>query len=135
MAYPSRFTYTFTVPESVIDDFGHVNNVAYVQWMQDATIRHGQAVGYVSPENSEWFVREHHIEYLNSAYSGEELEVQTWLSEIKRVRAHRQYVFVRKSDGKTVARGDTHWVHIDATTGRPMAIPADLQEWFPVTAS
>lgn len=26
------FAYSFTVPATVIDENGHVNNVAYVQW-------------------------------------------------------------------------------------------------------
>jgi len=134
MSYPSIFTYTFTVPQSVIDENGHVNNVAYVQWMQDAAIRHGEAVGYKQPENTGWFVREHRIEYFLSAFSGDELEVHAWLSEIKRIRLHRRYEFIRKSDGKTVAKGETDWVYVDAKTGRPIAIPADIQELFPVTA-
>jgi acyl-CoA thioester hydrolase len=35
----SIFSYTFTVPQSAIDEYGHVNNVIYVQWMQDAAIQ------------------------------------------------------------------------------------------------
>lgn len=132
MTYPSIFTYTFTIPQSVIDENGHVNNVAYVQWMQDAAIRHGEAVGYKQPKNTGWFVREHRIEYFLSTFSGEELEVHAWLSEIKRVRLHRRYEFIRKLDGKIVAKGETDWVYVDATTGRPIAIPADIQELFPV---
>ena len=34
-----------TVPASVIDGNGHVNNVAYVQWMQDVAILHFEALG------------------------------------------------------------------------------------------
>jgi len=33
------------VPAEVVDGNGHVNNVAYVQWMQDAAIRHSRASG------------------------------------------------------------------------------------------
>ena len=32
------YSKTFIIPESVIDENGHVNNVAYVQWMQDTAI-------------------------------------------------------------------------------------------------
>jgi len=32
----------FTIPENVIDENGHVNNVAYVQWMQDAAVTRDQ---------------------------------------------------------------------------------------------
>ena len=126
------FTYSFTIPESVIDENGHVNNIAFVQWMQEAAIRHGEALDYKQPENTGWFVREHRVEYLLPAFLGEELEVRAWLSEIKRVRLHRRYEFIRKSDGKVVVKGETDWVYVDATSGRPIAIPADIQVLFPI---
>ena len=60
MSYPSIFTYTFTVLPNAIDEYGHVNNVMYVQWMQDTAIRHGESIPeYKPPENTGWFVREH----------------------------------------------------------------------------
>ncbi|MGD8405983.1 MAG: hypothetical protein PVJ21_20170 [Anaerolineales bacterium] len=34
MSHPSIYVYTFTIPQNVIDEYAHVNNVAYVQWMQ-----------------------------------------------------------------------------------------------------
>ena len=73
MSHPSIFSYTFTIPQSVIDENGHVNNVAFVQWMQDAAIRHGQErlAGYngynlnttwMLNQNATFVVREHRIE-------------------------------------------------------------------------
>ena len=129
------FVYNFTIPESVIDENGHVNNVAYVQWMQEAAIRHGQEwlTGYTGYNEDATFVaREHRIEYLSPAFLGEELEIHTWLDEIKRVRAHRRYEFIRKSDGRVVAKGETDWVYMDMKTGRLIAIPANILDLFPV---
>lgn len=129
------FTYNFTIPASVIDENGHVNNVAYLQWMQDTGIRVQESMisaGYSLPENTTWYAREHRIEYLLPAFLGEELKVSTWISEIKRVRAHRRYEFLRISDGKVVVKGETDWVFVDAKTGRPMAIPAITLEFLPV---
>ena len=127
------FSYSFIIPESVIDENGHVNNVAYVQWMQEAAIRHPESVTVYKPaENTTWYAREHRIEYLLPAFPGEEIEVRTWLSEIKRVRAHRKYEFLRKSDRKVIVKGETDWVYVNAKTGRPIAIPAVVGELFPV---
>jgi acyl-CoA thioester hydrolase len=129
----SIFSYSFTIPENVIDENGHVNNVAYVQWMQDAAIRHGESITEYKPaENTTWYAREHRIEYLLPAFLGEEIEVRTWLTEIKRVRVHRKYQFLRKADGKVIVKGETDWVYIDSNTGRPRAIPAIISELFPV---
>lgn len=134
MTHPPVFTYTFTIPESVIDENDHVNNVAYVQWMQDVVIRVGEAVGYKKPENTGWFVREHRIEYLTPAVLGDEIEVRTWITEWKRVRAQRRYEFIRKADGKAIARGETQWVFVELPTGRPIPVPAEVQALFPVVA-
>ena len=131
----SIFSYRFTVPENVIDENGHVNNVAYVQWMQDSAIRHGQSIPDYNPaENTTWYAREHRIEYLLPAFLGEVLEIRTWLSEIKRVRVHRNYEFIRKADGKLIAKGETDCVYVDSETGRPLAIPANISELFPIRA-
>jgi len=127
------FAYSFIIPENVIDENGHVNNVAYVQWMQDAAIRHAEALtDYTPAENTTWYAREHRIEYLLPAFLGEEIEVRTWLSEIKRVRVHRKYEFTRKSDGKVIVRGETDWVYVDTRSGKPLAIPDEALELFPV---
>ena len=130
------FSYSFTIPENVIDDNGHVNNVAYVQWMQDAAIRHGQErlAGYngFNLENATFVAREHRIKYLSPAFVGEELEIRTWVDEIRRVQAHRRYEFIRNSDGKVIVKGETVWVYINIETGRPMALPANFLELFPI---
>jgi len=132
MSNSAIFTYTFTVQQNVIDQNGHVNNMAYIQWMQIAAIRHGESAAYKPAENTGWFVREHRIEYLLPTFLGEEIELRTWITEWKRVRLHRRYEFIRSSDGKVVARGETDWVHVDTKTGRPITIPGEIQALFPV---
>ena len=135
MSNPSIFSYTLTVPQSAIDDYGHVNNVTYLQWMQDAALRHPESIpGYMQPENTGWYVREHRIKYLSPAYLDDEIEVRTWISEFKRVRGIRKYEFLRKADSKIVVEGETQWVFIELTTGRPTLIPAEMLAFFPVVA-
>ncbi|MEP7135087.1 MAG: hypothetical protein ABI904_09155 [Chloroflexota bacterium] len=36
------------------------------------------------------------------------------------------------SNGKVIAKGESEWVYVDATTGRPIALPAGVEEFFPV---
>jgi acyl-CoA thioester hydrolase len=39
MPNPNRiYSRFFTIPRSAIDENGHVNNMAYVQWMQDIAV-------------------------------------------------------------------------------------------------
>jgi acyl-CoA thioester hydrolase len=128
-------TYSFTVPASAIDEYGHVNNVTYVQWMQDAAIRHVRSItDFTYAENTGWFAREHRIEYLVPAFEGDEIEVRTWLAEVKRVRIIRKYEFRRKADDAILARGSTQWIYVELSSGRPLPIPAGMLDLFPVIA-
>ena len=127
------FTYRFAVSPDVIDRNGHVNNVAYVQWMQDAAVKHSKEL--VSDElyrslDATWFARSHHIEYLSPAFPNDNIEVRTWLSECRRVRCTRKYEFVRVEDQKLVARGQTDWVFVSRNSGRPKSIPLELLKAF-----
>ena len=127
------YTYEFTVPQTAVDENGHANNVMYVQWMQDAAVQHYQAMGGEQPTRAlgaTWVVRSHSIEYLRPAYAGEQLKAQTWVVDLRRVRSLRRYRFLRSTDGELMARGETQWVFVDATSGAPRAIPPQVAELF-----
>lgn len=49
MPITSIYSKTITIPQTVIDENGRVNNVAYVQWMQDIAIEHYASIGGASP--------------------------------------------------------------------------------------
>jgi acyl-CoA thioester hydrolase len=127
------YEYQFTVPAIAVDQLGHVNNVQYVQWMQEMAIRHysslggedvGQALG------GTWVVREHHITYKNPAFEGDEILARTWVVDFRRVRSLRRYQFIRSRDGKMLVKGETDWVFVNIDTGRPISIPAEISRIF-----
>ncbi len=129
------YVYQFTIPSDAIDENGHVNNVRYVQWMQDVATRHYESLGGIPIAMSvggTWVVRSHHIDYLRPAFAGEEIEARTWIVDVHRVRSLRRYEFVRKSDGQVLVKGATDWVFVDAKTGRPMALPPEIGQLFPL---
>ena len=119
------FTKTITIPASAIDENGHVNNVTYVQWMQDIAVEHYATAGGVTAQgqNATWVVREHKVEYLRPAFARQEIEIRTWVEDARRVRSLRKYEFVRVSDSSLLVRGETDWVFVDSSTGRPLPIP------------
>ena len=135
MSVSSTYSKTITILNSAIDENGHVNNVMYVQWMQDIAVEHYASIGGVAAqgENATWVVREHRIEYLLPAFENEEMEIKTWVENIRRVRSLRRYEFVRKSDGKVLVKGETDWVFVDTKTGRPLAIPQEVENIFKQT--
>jgi acyl-CoA thioester hydrolase len=135
MPVSSIYTKAFIIPRSAIDENGHVNNVAYVQWMQDIAVEHYSSIGGVAAQglDATWVVREHKIEYLLPAFTGEEIEIKTWVENVRRVRSLRKYEFVRKADGKVLVRGETDWVFVDLKSGTPRAIPEEVSRVFTIS--
>jgi len=125
----------FVVDEAVLDDNGHVNNVAYVQWMQQVAIAHADITGGTAATQEAgctWVVRSHRVEYLRPAFLGERIEVRTWIANLRRVASERRYRFLRADDGTELARGATDWIFVDADNGRPRRIPETVTAVFDV---
>lgn len=116
-----------------LDENGHVNNVVWVQWMQDVATAHSDAVGGTAAmyaAGGMWVARAHHIEYLAPAFSGDRIEAVTWVADLRRVRSRRRYRFFHAESGKLLARGETDWVYLDRETGRPRSVPDEVMARF-----
>ena len=130
MAISPTYSKTIIIPKNSIDENGHVNNVAYVQWMQEIAVEHYDSIGGIKAQGSDttWVIREHRIEYLLPAFEGEEIEIRTWVENVRKVRSLRKYEFVRKADGRLLVKGETDWVFVNVETGAPQAIPQEVTD-------
>jgi acyl-CoA thioester hydrolase len=124
------------VGDDEIDEQGRANNVVYVAWMQDAALAHSAALGW-TPERYlrlglGWVARSHRIDYLQPAIAGDQIVVETRVSEMKRATSKRVYRILRRSDRTLLAKAETHWAFVNYTTGKPTRIPDEIASAFPV---
>lgn len=131
---PRIYIRPLTVTADVIDVQRHVNNLAYLRWMQEVAIEHSTAQGwsmerYVS-SGTGWVVRSHFIEYLRPAFLDEQLSLLTWVGDVRRQSSRRRYLFWRPADRQVVARAETVWVFVELKRGKPVPIPDDLRTAF-----
>jgi len=127
------YRWEFPIPADAIDSNGHVNNVQFVQWMQDVAIRHSDHTGgwtMAKQEGGTWFARSHQIEYLSQAFEQDQLVVLTWVVDVARARSKRRFRFFRATDKALLARAETEWVFVDATSGRPRSIPDSVRACY-----
>ena len=127
------YEHNIEVGASAIDANGHVNNVEFVRWMQEAAVAHADAAGCTAATQAAgatWVVRSHHVEYQRPAFAGDRLRVLTWVADFRRAFSLRRYRFVRTSDGTVLAKGETDWVFVDTKAGRPRSIPDDVKGMF-----
>lgn len=122
------FRQTRRVSWSDLDPAGHVNNARYLNYLEDCAIgdarSRGWTMGRMLEEGGFAIVaRRYRIEYLAPAYLDEELELATWISDVRRASAVRHFAVRRAADGALLARARALWAWVDPATGRPVRIP------------
>ena len=134
----TTFDVLYSVQDKDIDALGHVNNVVYVQWMQDVATAYVDALGlgltqYLELKHAMVAV-EHQVQYRKAALLGEQLVLRTWLSDLNALYSTRQYLFYRPSDRSIIFTGQTKWACVEIATGRPKRLsPSFTQAYQPLT--
>jgi acyl-CoA thioester hydrolase len=127
------YRYDLVVPQQAIDKNGHVNNIEYLRWMQEAALLHADSIGCTRATmaaGGRWVIRSHRIEYFRPAFVGEHVAVLTWVSNVRRVQSLRKYKMIRSEDHAVLAEAETDWIFTDAQTGRLRSIPKEVSALF-----
>lgn len=133
----SPFIIDLQVGAEDIDGLGHANNAVYVSWLERGGWRHSQRLGLDLAEyrrlDRAMAVVRHEIDYLSSAYEGDELQLATWIVEWdRRLKMTRHFQLVRPADGTTLLRAQTTFVCIELSTGKPKRMPAEFVDGYGV---
>jgi acyl-CoA thioester hydrolase len=132
---PTPFVIDLQVVADDIDGLGHANNAVYVSWLERCAWRHSQSLGLDLTEyrrlDRAMAVVRHEVDYLASAYEGDELQVATWIIESdQKLRMSRHFQLTRPADGVTLLRAKTTFVCIELSTGKPKRMPQEFLEGY-----
>jgi len=136
---PAVFEFSHMVADDELDAvINHVNNLAYLKWMQSAAVAHSAAQGWPADRYRElgsgWVVRSHQIEYLQPAFGRDSIVVRTWVADLKKVTSLRRYTIVRQSEAReiTLAVASTDWAFIHFASHQLKRIPREVAEAFDI---
>ena len=114
---------------SDIDEQGHVNNLVYLRWVQDAAVSHWRVLATPAElDGIAWVVLRHEIDYVRAALDGDRITLRTWVGTATRMTFERHTEIVRSRDGQVLAKARTLWCPIDSRTGRLCRIGPGLRE-------
>ena len=129
-----RYTARWPVRQYELDQYGHVNNAVYLNWVEQVAVDHVEALGlgrdWAVANSGAWVVREHRIVYHRPVVQGDVVLVTTLPQELRGVTGRRRTEINRESDGELVTEAETIWVWVRSSDGRPMRIPAELIRRF-----
>ena len=127
----TAYEIVFPVAPEEIDELGHVNNVNYLRWVQEAATAHWRAAAPADElERLVWVVLRHEIDYKTPARLGDSIIARTWVGAATKLRFERYVEIVRASDRRVLAQALTVWCPLDAKTLRPTAVSETVRTVF-----
>ena len=126
-----RFHIAFKAEEDDIDELGHVNNAAWVIWIQDASVAHWLAAA--RPEDRDRFVAvvlRHEVDYRGNMRAGDEAIAATWVDGTPRGARYTRRVEFAGADGKKLVASLSEWALIDRQTGKLARVSAEIAAPF-----
>jgi len=125
------FEKTITVSEADLDQLNHVNNVRYVQWVQDMAEAHWlQNANKAILENYFWVLVSHHIDYKRQAILGDVLRLKTYVSKYEGFFSLRQVEIYNSLNDKLLVKSETKWCLMSMASKTPIRIPSELITLF-----
>jgi acyl-CoA thioester hydrolase len=125
------FEMIVSVRSDDIDEQNHVNNAVYLRWVQEVATAHWKALASAEAQAAiRWVVLRHEIDYHSPARLSDEVLLRTWVGAAGRLRFERFTEIRRNSDQQFFAQARTLWVPVDASTGKPVRVSAELRSQF-----
>jgi acyl-CoA thioester hydrolase len=106
-----------------IDFVGHVNNIVYVQWLENARIKLIEAMGLTISQIAEQdeilpIITETDIKYKKPLFLSDKVRVEVWVSEMFNVSANFKFRFLNEK-GEVCSSAQQKVLFIDKATLRP----------------
>ena len=132
---PAAFTGTHRVVDEEIDEYDHVNNAVYLQWLDRIAWAHSAQLGLPLERclaiRCGMAVRHTRVDYLEAARLGDILVLATWIvASDHRLRCTRRFEILRVADGRRVLEAEIDFFSLNLDTGRPCRFPREFTECY-----
>lgn len=114
-----------------LDEMNHVNNVQYLQWVQDVAKAHWESAAITQwLEDYAWVALNHFIEYKKPAFLNETLVLRTHVHEFNGVKSVRLVRIFKKETDDLLVQAKTEWCMIRRDILRPVRVPDEIVKPF-----
>ena len=119
------FRHSVAIDPGDIDDMGHVNNAAYLKWVQEAVVDYWQSV---APPDAVarhlWVALKHEITYLRPTFLQDTVVAEVIAEKVEGARAFFRTVLRRGED--VLSEIQSCWCCLDAASKRPARLARDV---------
>lgn len=119
-----------TVSQKDLDDLNHVNNIVYIQWVQEISKAHWLAVAEKIIDNYVWVVRRHDITYYDAAKLNDKIHITTHIEKTKGPISFREVEMRNNKTQTLILKATTEWCLLNAKTFKPIRVPEAIKKLF-----
>jgi acyl-CoA thioester hydrolase len=132
---PAAFTGTHRVVAEEIDEYEHVNNTVYLQWLDRIAWAHSAELGLPLERclaiRCGMAIRHTRVDYLEAARLDDMLVLATWIvASDHRLRCTRRFEILRLADGRRVLEAEIDFFSLNLDTGKPCRFPREFTECY-----
>lgn len=125
------FEYDITVTKNDLDALNHVNNVVYVQWVNDIAMVHWEkAAPLTVRDNYFWVLMSHTIDYKKAAVLNDVITIKTFIIDSTSITSLRVVEMYNKNTQELIAKSETKWCFMNAQTQHPTRIIPEVKNIF-----
>ena len=119
------FRHSVAIAPSDIDHMGHVNNVVYLKWVQEAVVDYWNSVAPPAAAAQHlWVALKHEITYLKPTFLQDHVVAEVIAERVEGARAFFHTV-LRRGD-EVLSEIQSCWCCIDAASRRPARLARDV---------
>jgi acyl-CoA thioester hydrolase len=129
------FRHPIAIDPADIDHMGHVNNAAYLKWVQEAVIDYWSSVAPPDAVGRHlWVALKHEITYLKPTFLQDTVVAEVIAEKVEGARA--MFTTVLRRGEEVLSEIKSSWCCLDAVTRRPARLARDIVGRFlpPVSA-
>ena len=123
------YSQTLTVTPNDLDELNHVNNVKYIEWVNQVAKAHW--VTHATQQILDqyfWVLISHHIDYKQEIVLGQTVTLNTYVKSCQGVTSIRVVEIL--VDEKICAYSETKWCFMNIDTKRPSRISPEIIALF-----
>lgn len=114
-----------------LDELDHVNNVRYIQWVNDIAKAHWSKLATQDMlQNYFWVLINHYIMYKSQAILNDNILLKTFVKSSEGVTSTRIVEIYNNDTQKLLATSETNWCFIDSKTKKPTRINSEIINLF-----
>lgn len=132
---PVPYVLTHRVIDGDLDDYRHVNNAVYLQWLDRIAWAHSAALGVplarCLAERRGMAVRHTRVDYLDAARLDDILMIATWIvASDGRLRCTRRFEILRIPAHERLLEAEIDFFSLNLDTGKPIRFPPHFSQCY-----